>query len=296
LRKIVFLFELIVITTILLMFSMFTMPSYAEGVEEPEVFITYSLGLSSEPLYEDPTIPTEELYETCYAKYIVPIVVAADEEFQNISYWTPPLNYLNWKEAALNIVERADNYLFQKYGVNFRVVGWTTWQSNDNVTYYVDRIHELADQLNWNSELKGKTILAGFTDQTMVDENERRVAGCAFNPEFNTTKAILMTSEGYPWDDNIFHHEISHLFGTHDHYHDACVMSYKKTFVSLWYEDGWVFLVMDDVYIAFQTHEYCYSCEWQVFHGPYSIEPYKNLMYGRRGVGYGTRWNGVFAI
>ncbi|MCD6243528.1 hypothetical protein J7K06_07615 [Candidatus Bathyarchaeota archaeon] len=183
-RKIV---QLVATIVILLTFLMFTMPSYAE-VEEPEVFVTYSLGLSVEPLYENPSAATnEELYETCCGRYIVPIVVAADEEFQKISYWTPPSNYLNWKEAALNIIERADNHIFEKYGVNFRVVGWTTWQSNDSITYYVDRIHELADQLNWNPNLKGKTILAGFTGQIMFDKNGRRVAGCAFNPELNSS-------------------------------------------------------------------------------------------------------------
>jgi hypothetical protein len=285
-----------ILMAIIVILLIFVIPSHVKGAEEPEVFATYS-GPLAQPLYKDPSIPSEELYETEYAKYIVPIVVAADEEFQQINYWVPwNINGLNWKEAALNIVERADNYIFDKYGVNFRVVGWITWQSNDNTTYYIDRIHELANQLNWNPELKGKTILAGFTGQIMVDKNGRDVAGCAFNPEFNTTKAILMHSEAYCWDDNIFHHEISHLFGADDCYSDDCVMSYKKTLVWFWSEDSWVFWVGDYVYIGYQTHEYCYTCEWQVFNGPYSIKPYANFMYGRRSPGHGTRWNGVFPL
>jgi hypothetical protein len=272
-------------------------PNRVKGVEEPEVFATYSWPLA-QPLYKDPSIPSEELYETEYAKYIVPIVVAADEEFQQISYWVPwNVNGLNWKEAALNIVERADNYIFDKYGVNFRVVGWITWQSNDNTTYYIDRIHELANQLNWNPELKGKTILAGFTGQIMVDEYGKDIAGCAFNPELNATKVILMHSESYCWDDNIFHHEISHLFGADDCNSDDCVMSGKKTLVWFWSEDGWIFWVGDYVRIAYQTHHYCYDCEWQVFNGPYSIKPYANPMYGKTSVGHGCGlFGGLFPI
>jgi hypothetical protein len=292
-KKITQLILAAVLMFLVLILLMSPMPSHAEGAEEPEVFATYSLESSTQPLYENQPIsiknyPIEEWYEEYIARYIIPIVVAADEEFQNISYWTPMLNYLSWKEAALNIIERADNYLCDEYYVDFVVVGWTTWLSNNNTTYYVDRMHELVNQLNWNPKLKGKTILAGFTGQELKDYYGRSLAGCAFNPRVNDTKAILMSSQGYCWDDNIFHHEISHLFGADDCDSDACVMSYKKTYIGLWYEDGWVFLVCNDVYIAYQTHEYCSDCEWQVFQGPYAI---KLSTYGKRSPGRGTLWS-----
>jgi len=284
--------QLIGITIILLMFKV---PSRVEGVEEPEVFATYSLEISTQPLEEDPTIPSEEIREFYYARYVVFIIVAADEEFQQISYWTPIYNNLGWKEAALNIVERSDNFIWEKYGVDFRIIGFTTWLSDNNIQSHEQRLYELADELNWNPSICGKTVLVGFTGQQMIDvANGRDVYGCAFNPRKNNTKVVLMRPQNYPFDDNVLHHEINHLFGAPECYGDSCVMSYKKTFITLWYEDGWVFLVGDNVYIAYQTHEYCYNCEWEVFNGQYSITPYRNPVYGKTSVGYGGKENGAF--
>jgi len=231
------------LSAIVIILLTFAIPSRVKGIEETEVFRTYSLGLTTQPMEPDPPPPPEQLYETCYARYIIPIVVAADEEFQNISYWTPPNNYLGWKEAALNIVERADNEIFSKYGIDFRIVSWTTWDSDNSLTYDRYRIHELANELNWNLAVREEVMLVGFTGQPMCDEYGKDVHGCAFNPAKNKTRVALIHPEVYWADDNVVHHEISHLLGIpYECHEDNCVMSDKQTFVVTLNSDGWIFL------------------------------------------------------
>jgi hypothetical protein len=276
------------IAILMVMFLAFLMPSYAEGVEEPEVFRTYSIGLTTQPMNPDPPPPSEELYETCYSRYMIGIVVAADEEFRNVSYWTPPNNYLGWKDAALNIIERADNEIFWKYGIDFKVVGWTTWESDDTLTVDFQRLHELADELNWNPSTCGKTILIGFTGQSM-EYNGKDVYGCAFIPSKNATKAALIHPEFYWADDNVVHHEISHLLGiTYECHEDDCVMSDKTTLIITLISDGWVFWVDNWVPYSYLSHRWCSHCEWEIFYGKYSIiKLYANPMYGKTGPGMG---------
>ncbi|MEM3356759.1 MAG: hypothetical protein QW166_02915, partial [Candidatus Bathyarchaeia archaeon] len=197
--------------------------------------------------------------------------------------------YLNWKEATQNIVERADNEIFNKYGIDFRIIGWTTWNSDNNLKLDEDRIHELADKLNWNPILHGKVILVGFTGQSMEDEDQRDVHGCAFRPDRNQTRAALIHPELYWADDNVVHHEISHLLGIpQDCHEDDCVMSDKRTLVIIVSSDGWVFWVESWVVWTYLSHRWCPSCEWLIFHGEYSIiSEYVNPMYGKNEPGWG---------
>lgn len=264
---------------------------------EDEVLTTYSLGLANQPM-DDPDPPPEEIRETYYSTYIIPIVVAADEEFQSVSYWTPPNNYLSWKEAAQNMIERADNEIFQKYGIDFRIVGYTVWKSDDSLTLDFDRICELANKLNWNPSVSGKRILVGFTGQGM-ERGGMDVYGVAFNPKKNSTRAVLIHPEIYWADDNVVLHEISHILGIYyECYCDDCVMSAKETYITILNSDGWMFWVWSNVPYAMLSLHWCNTCAWEIFHGKYSIiREYENPMCERyfAGVGKGLWYESVFA-
>lgn len=254
-----------------------------------EIVPLYALDVRSTFVGEYESEVIDEDYEAYYAKYIIPIVVAADEEFQQISYWVPwDINGLSWKDAIINIVERADKYIYMKYGIDFKIVGFTTWESDDELTEGEDRLHELADELNWNSKTRGKTILAGFTGQT-ITYHDQELYGCSFNQTLNSTKVCLIKPSAYWIDDNTFHHEISWNIGAEELSHitcldDDCVMSYKTTFVHYVVEDGWLWLVENEVYVAMLTHHYCTRCETIILEG---VKPYRNYMQGRRSCGYG---------
>lgn len=259
-----------------------------------EVFRLYALDLNSVFLGQTDSEVVDEEYEVYWCKYVIPIVVAVDEEFQQISYWVPwNINGLGWKDAVVNIIERADNFIYKRYGINFKIVGFTTWDSEDNPRWEpgkeIDeiRLEELANELNWNPEIKGKTILAGFTGQPLRAHG-RDVWGVAFNPAENSTKALLVTPSGYYWaDDNVFHHEISHLLGIpYECEEDDCVMSYKEVYIDFWIEDSWLFYIGGNVTWAFVSHNYCPECEAIVLEG---VKPYVNFMLGRRCSGYGAR-------
>ncbi|MEM3760541.1 MAG: hypothetical protein QXZ02_05455 [Candidatus Bathyarchaeia archaeon] len=233
----------------------------------------------------DNTVVDED-HEAYYSKYIIPLVVAADEEMQQISYWVGPLRYVGWRDAIINIVERADNYLWERYGIDFKIVGWRTWDSNNALTEADARLHELADELNWNPEIRGNTILVGFTEQKIIYGGEE-LWGASFNQSINSTQVCLIKPTAYWVDDNTLHHEITWNIAkglsSVTCYDDDCVMSYNTTHVYIVWEDGYPFLVLNDVYVAMLTHHYCSTCEFYVLQ---EINRYKNFMYSRRSAGY----------
>ena len=145
---------------VLLLCFIALMPSvHASDASESDVLSSYGIDASSQFMGGEPNYHDDYL-ESYYNRYLIPIVVAADEKFQANSYWVPwNVNGLGWKEAILNIVERADNDIYEKYRVNFRVIEFVTWQSNDSLHDRAKRLHELADDLNWNPSVHGKIIL-----------------------------------------------------------------------------------------------------------------------------------------
>lgn len=248
--------------------------SNSRAADEPEVFRTYSLEVTLQPMDLSDPPPREQFYEVSYPRFIIPIVVAADEEFQSVSYWTPPNNYLNWKGAIQNIIDRINSDVNVKYidRIFFKIIDWATWESDNTLTWDLDRIYEFADELNWNPSLRGKTVLIGFTGQKMEDYYGQDVYGCAFNPSVNKTRVALIHPEVYWADDNVVHHEISHLLGITYHCNeDDCVMSDRHTFVTILTSDGWAFWVGDWIAYTYLSHRWCSWCEWEIFHGQYSI-------------------------
>lgn len=243
---------------------------------------TYDSPGGTSRICPDPNYIDDEDEALC-SRYVIPIVAAADEEFTSISYWIFPDRLVNWKEAILNIVERADNYIHDRYSINFRVVSFITWNSSNLTNQDEILHHELADQTGWNPSTKGKTILLGFTGQEMADQEGQLVFGISFNPNFNRTRVALIRSRAYWMDDQIVQHEISHLLGQTDHcWRDNCAMSTKTRLVYTWADDGWIWPVFDNVCWLFLTHSYCPECEQKVLVG---VQEYNNPMFYKKHAG-----------
>jgi len=235
---------------------------------EIEVWVSYALEYSYYGS-EVEAVSEAELAELTYSRYVIEVYVAVDEEFMQISYRTPWSNSLNWKDAARNIVERGDNYLYETFDANVQIIGWLTWDSDDSLLDYRDRLHELADELNWNARLRHNLVLVGFTGQAMFDENGQKVAGCAFNQEKNQTKALLINPQAYWADDNLFQHELSHILGLPDHYsnHHDCIMNNGKVYVSVIVEDGWMWPIFDYIPLCYVINYYCFDCAQKLING-----------------------------
>jgi hypothetical protein len=224
----------------LLGFSYCYVVASAKANNTSEHLRTYDSPGGTSPISPDPNYADDD-YEAICSQYVIPIVAAADEEFMRIGYRIFPDRLVSWKEAIMDIVERADNYIHDRYSINFRVVSFITWSSSNYTNQDEFLHHELADQTGWNPSVRGKTILLGFTGQEMVDQEGQLVFGISFNPDFNGTRAALVRSRAYWMDDQIVHHEISHLLGQTDHCRrDDCVMSTKIRRVYTWADDSWI--------------------------------------------------------
>jgi len=189
--------------------------------------------------------------------YYDTLLIAADEEFQQIAYWIPPDAYLGWKDAAENIVERADDPLWKLFRLDLRIAGFVTWDSDDTV---LDGEGMLLEALKETGFVSGEVadILVAFTLQGM------EVAGATLP---NKNAVIIEPSEKYWPDDNLLQHEISHVFYARDHedgsdpsYYEECVMSYRPVWTETVSEDGWIFIIYDHVAQAFLTEDYCQEC------------------------------------
>jgi hypothetical protein len=231
--------------------------------EDSEVWCSPALNMSVTPTGEP--ISELELYELTYATYKIQVYVAVDEEFMQINYWVPwNVNGLGWLEAAKNIVERGDNYLFETFKANVQIIGWLSWQSNNELSDNAARLHELADDLAWGTNTK--SVLVGFTGQSMYDGQDE-VAGASFNQKVNQTKALLIHPQAYWADDNLFQHELSHILGLEDHkslYPETlpnCIMSYKTVYIGIWTEDGWAWTILSNVMLTYVTHQYDGECK-----------------------------------
>jgi hypothetical protein len=203
------------------------------------------------------------------AEHTVRALVAADEEFQQISYWVPPLTWLGWQDASINIIERGDDSLWNTFGCNVRIGAWVTYDSDDHEYNTEERLKEACREVGWDysQNITGRYVGPCATEVLVVLTDQKldywdQTAGAA---KTNGT-CMIMKSRAYWKDDNIFQHEFSHILGAHDHeeadpsYSEDCVMSYREVYVGLWYEDGWIFWVDRDVKVAFLTEAYCITC------------------------------------
>lgn len=198
-----------------------------------------------------------------YAEFQVYVLVAGDEEWQDVSYWTPFGCNKDWKHAAYEIIERCDTHSFwPKHHLNLHIIGYVTWDSRDHVTGISGMLTEMLEDVGWQANMKynGQTahILIGFTgqrpdyDQGVARRSEQ---ACLYYPDF------------WPFNENGVLHEVSHLLKARDHrnatdpnFDSDCVMSYKMEYVGFYWECGYVWYLGMNIQRAFLTYNWCDTC------------------------------------
>ena len=153
-------------------------------------------------------------------RFYVKVVVAADEEFRSA--------HPNWKEWTEYYIEHIDDYFIQEFGIDFVVVSFVEYVSNDSLTEPYDLFYEMQKKVDKNDA----NIVVAFSKQYTG-----RIGGLG---ELKGDDVIIF-EDSPSYIDNVIQHELSHLFGALDHNRgitNYCVMSYTfSDFTNNWDEE-----------------------------------------------------------
>jgi len=188
------------------------------------------------------------------------VLIFADEEeqvcsrmFNSWGEWY----LLDWENYAVWQIERGDEALVAEFGIDIRVRGVLTWDSDDNKEYFYDLLYEFwyENAHYLRNEYNGIEIdaIIGITAQSTVDN----LAGLAY-PDHTV---VLLRWQAYWADDNLVQHEVSHLFYADDHYEGWCIMADWEQLL-FWIEEEGIIHILGGVYVSvtYRTHEYCSDC------------------------------------
>lgn len=170
---------------------------------------------------------------------VVNILVAYDEEMANteFSFWTSggaaPLKKVVSTQEYCEIQIRRGVWRFSQFNLDFDIIGFTTWESDDSLHWISDLLEEMRKEVRFVSGMlwEGRDVahvLVGFTNQEGISNN----GGMC-----NVTAATCIIQHLEDWtDDNVVMHEVSHVFGA-EHCEDVdCVMSGAQVFVTFYNE------------------------------------------------------------
>jgi len=195
--------------------------------------------------------------------YIELCLVLYDEEWENIIYKIGWGQSVGWQGAIDNIMGRSNNAWHSQLKVYWKVVDYVKWESPANASSEEMLQSAVASvgfvpfgDFRWNGQ-KVHWIMA-FTGQGLGD---------AVGISVDEWGIVMVTHYYYPWDDNVLHHEQSHLFGTDDHddpsdslYYTSCCLSYRvvEVFLGVW-EDG-AFWWANYARVAYVSYDFCEGC------------------------------------
>jgi len=173
--------------------------------------------LTQTPEFRDLTIKGDGLQATLVnlsieiaekgAKYYTRMLVVADEEFRN--------THLDWMAETEKLIESIDDYFIEKFGVDFQIVGYAEYISDDSLKNPHDLFWDVKKKVNknlWNANVmlvfcgQYKGILGGLAEKPGDD-------------------AII-----FKFKDYVIQHELSHFFNAPDHnpgLDKFCIMSYS---------------------------------------------------------------------
>jgi len=172
------------------------------------------------------------------------VIAAYDEEFISVAR-----NYYGYSPSVLIDVLfwSAESYFADKFLIDFWIVDYVFWDSNDAVTDPTGMRDEVMREVGFTPN-KAR-ILAAFTDQD-IDY----CWGVA-----NSTLGVVLVQHAYldgvgQATDNVIQHEISHLYQAPEHYVDGmmCVMNLYSYWIDApyWYS----------VPTALVTNNWCSDC------------------------------------
>jgi hypothetical protein len=192
----------------------------------------------------------------------VRVWVVADEEFRSKNYETTWFQSVGWEDYVKSVVERSDDRLYEQFGIDLCIVSVGAWQSDN--TKYGDALFD--DVLAKTGFKTFETCINGQVINVLIAFTGQYLGYCAGAIEYK--RVIMMQYNVYWADDNVLRHEVSHLFGAHDHidgsdpcYFEDCVMSYRKVPIEYWTEDGWVWYVGNTVSLAAISNNWCSECQ-----------------------------------
>ncbi|MEM1540944.1 MAG: hypothetical protein QXJ07_06175 [Candidatus Bathyarchaeia archaeon] len=203
--------------------------------------------------------------ESLWAGKKLDAVLALDEEA--ITKWG--IDY------AVRTIERADEALIYKLGVDLKIKQVVAYESDDSIEWmnpeYRDvyapgapTLYEEAFEL-FKSYFDGTTeIIIVITGQETIDSF---IAGLApENPRLGINTMVMARFQAYWADDNMIQHELSHCLGCDDHPEEVdvwCIMAYRAELIYIdWIvEDGrWYGPYNCYVPRAYLTYDYCSEC------------------------------------
>lgn len=178
------------------------------------------------------------------------VVFAYDEEMESADHHMyacfPGGDFPVSLEKYLESQMRRVNYRFNKIGVDLTVVGRIEWKSDNGLKTCDEVLTEAMEEIGWNRGMwwndEWVEMLVAWTDQDTPNDN---AAGWADVDEH----ACLVSYTATWFDDNLLQHELSHLFGTPDHFDSvSCVMGQKVKFYNFLhaedlrplYDGGWL--------------------------------------------------------
>jgi hypothetical protein len=200
------------------------------------------------------------------------VLVFGDEEERNIYrsfpsvFPFPPAR--NWTEWATYQIERGDEALCRNFSIDIRILGFLNWESNDGF----DSMYNLWYQLEGETKSYLRTWYTGkywsnYVDAiigiTAQDTPATPIAGLSSGPDYLKKGRVqtLLKWQCYWADDNLVQHEVSALFYATDHIQGpCCVMALHTHYYTTLYEDGWIWLVFNDVYCAYTSYTWCCDC------------------------------------
>ncbi len=168
----------------------------------------------ADPLFRGFEVDEGEKYPKAATSVTINVYAVADEEYRT--------KHSNWTEKVYNIIETADNYFYNTFGINWVIQGYYSWTSDGE-----DAEAILGDLASDGSGLPDGLVI-GFSDDDNFD-----AGGIAYvygqNPD---TGFSVVVDQGDTSTTYALRHEIGHNYGLG---HDTlpflvCMMNYQYAY------------------------------------------------------------------
>ena len=151
-----------------------------------------------------------------YRDGIVLYVTSPCDEEWRASYPT------DWMYVANQAIEHADDFMYDRFGIDLYSNGWVQWDSDDSITGYNINLL-LAEVASEHSLINGCNIMIAFSGQALF------YAGLSYDNGVNS----LIIDQGLNANKCMVRHEVGHLFGCPDHITSTvCLMYNPYTYYS----------------------------------------------------------------
>ena len=128
----------------------------------------------------------------------------------------------DWMYVANQAIEQADDFMYDRFGIDLYSNGWVQWDSNDSISASNDHLL-LAEVASEHSLINGCNIMIAFSGQAYTHGGWSYVNG---------VNSLIM-DQGLNANKCVVRHEVGHLFGCPDHSSSTvCLMYNPYTYYS----------------------------------------------------------------